>query len=91
MPAWKKVADRWKALRDDVDGARIAPKESFARHTALIVDVFDAMDATLDRHALSLDPDLEPDPKAPKWKRPVGAGPTGRSSGGGAVDSFNGG
>jgi methyl-accepting chemotaxis protein len=56
---WARAVQSWTALEAEVRGKSIAGKDSFARHTALIAELFAMLDRTIDHYGLSLDPEAD--------------------------------
>jgi len=57
---WNKTKDDWTSLADKVSHQTVAPKDSFALHTALIDKLFKLNDICLDHFGLALDPETGP-------------------------------
>ena len=53
------IARDWQALTGALAGRTLTPPQSFARHTALIGEVFGALDGVLDLGGLRLDPEAD--------------------------------
>lgn len=57
-----KLADidgKFSALASEVDARKVAPPQSFARHTALIAEIMSLIDLVMDDYGLSLEPNAD--------------------------------